>query len=204
MSAPTMIGLHGRLGSGKDCAFERMCTLTEADGLFVQHSFAAKLKQAVAALYDVTVEDLEVWKRDGGATTKIRFPHDTPTGFGSSRPLTVREVLQRFGTEVGRNTFGQSFWVDQAMIPAELAREGGFVPVFTDCRFPNEAEAIIERGGEVWRIIGDDEDTGGHASEQPLSADLISHVIDNTIRDDGFVNLDNEVREALQLAGVVS
>lgn len=201
-----MIALHGKLGSGKDCTFERMCALT--DDLFVRHSFAAKLKQAVAALYDVSVEQLEEWKRDAGATTRIRFPVDGLSGgahsFDVTRPMTIREVLQRMGTEVGRNTFGQSFWVDQAMKPAELAREGGYVPVFTDCRFPNEAEAIVERGGEVWRIIGADEDTGDHASEQPLPGDLITHVIDNTIRDDDFANLDNEVREALQLAGVVS
>jgi hypothetical protein len=203
MSAPKFIGLHSRLGGGKDTTFERMCVI--APDLFTQHSFAAKLKQATAALYDVTVEQLEEWKRDAGATTKIRFPDpEVPGVFGSSRALTIREVLQRMGTEVGREIFGQSFWVDQAMGAAKLSREGGYVPVFTDCRFPNEAEAIIAEGGEVWRIIGDDEDTGDHPSERPLPGDLISHVIDNTIRDDNFANLDNEVREALQLTGVVS
>lgn len=202
MSAPTMVGLTGKMGSGKDVTFERMCEVT--DDLFVRHSFAAKLKQAAAALYDVSVEDLEEWKRDGGATTCIRFPCENSQEFNNTRVLTVREMLQHLGTEVGRNIFGPTFWVDQAMGPAKMAREGGYVPVFTDCRFPNEAEAIINAGGEVWRIIGDDEETGSHSSEVPLPPDLISRVIDNTIRDDEFANLDNEVREALQLAGVIS
>jgi hypothetical protein len=61
----------------------------------------------------------------------------------------VRELMQRMGTEVGRDMFGQNFWVDLAInnIP------DGSKVVFADVRFPNEAEAIKALGGEVWRVM---------------------------------------------------
>jgi hypothetical protein len=52
------------------------------------------------------------------------------------------------GTDVGRRLFGDNIWVDLAMrsIPA------GAKVVFSDCRFPNEADAVKAAGGEVWRL----------------------------------------------------
>jgi hypothetical protein len=57
--------------------------------------------------------------------------------------------MQRMGTEVGRNMFGQNFWVDMAInnLP------DGSKAVFADVRFPNEADAIKALGGEVWRVM---------------------------------------------------
>lgn len=60
----------------------------------------------------------------------------------------ARELLQRLGTEVGRNTLGEDIWVNTAM--NWLNPDGRYV--FTDVRFPNEAKAILARGGFVVRI----------------------------------------------------
>jgi hypothetical protein len=69
------------------------------------------------------------------------------------------------GTEVGRDMFGDNFWVDQAL--REVQDDD--LAVFTDCRFPNEAQAIKDRGGVVWRVerpgFGP---VNGHASETSL------------------------------------
>jgi hypothetical protein len=77
----------------------------------------------------------------------------------------VRRLLQRLGTDVGREIFGQNVWVDLAMGQVF----SGDRVVFTDCRFPNEADAIRERGGQVWRIerpgFGP---VNGHPSETAL------------------------------------
>lgn len=192
VSSPTMIALAGRLGSGKDTVLERMQAL---DSKYVRHSFADKLKDSACALLGMDRATMEEFKRDEDLA--LVWDHPDVGVIESIPPISMRTFLQRYGTESHRDIFGQSFWVDQAMGAAEAAK-GGFVPVFTDCRFVNEAEAIIERGGVVWRVAGPDEDTGDHASEQPLPDYLISHVIDNTVRDDGFTHLDAEVRAALQ------
>jgi hypothetical protein len=49
---------------------------------------------------------------------------------------------------MGREMFGQDFWVQQAInrIP------DGSKVVFADVRFPNEANAVRDLNGDVWRI----------------------------------------------------
>jgi hypothetical protein len=53
--------------------------------------------------------------------------------------------LQHLGTGV-REVLGRDAWVQAAL--AKLPPNA----VITDVRFQNEAEAIVERGGKVWRL----------------------------------------------------
>lgn len=88
----------------------------------------------------------------------------------------ARELLQRMGTEVGREIFGQNFWVDQAM---KKAQEYDKV-VFTDVRYPNEAEAIVKASGAIWRVTKNDTmAVNRHASETALDHYQFRHVIFN-------------------------
>jgi len=196
-----LIGLHGKMGSGKDTVLLRMQALKP--DAYEQASFAAALKEATSALLGISVEKLEELKRDDsyrlvlGEYGKL----DQMVGEG----LTVRAVLQRMGTEVGRDIFGKYFWVDIAMKKIErdewkhaTRRVEPPTYVFTDARFENEALAIIDRGGEVWHIIGHDEDTGDHASETPLPGELIRWTINNTLRGDDFEHLDLQIAEFIR------
>lgn len=88
----------------------------------------------------------------------------------------IRRHLQVLGTEVGREMFGQDFWVHMAI--------KGIKPtdnvVFTDVRFFNEAYAIKNMGGEVWRI--NREGVGAvneHVSEHSLDNWKFDRVINN-------------------------
>jgi hypothetical protein len=88
----------------------------------------------------------------------------------------IRGLMQRMGTEVGRNMFGEDFWVDAALkrIPA------GSKVVFTDARFPNEANAIKGLGGEVWRIVRPNvERPNDHISEISLDTYEFDRIISN-------------------------
>jgi hypothetical protein len=60
----------------------------------------------------------------------------------------IRGLMQRMGTEVGREMFGENFWVDAAI---SRVPDGSKV-VFADVRYPNEADAIRSLGGEVWLV----------------------------------------------------
>lgn len=76
---------------------------------------------------------------------------------------TVRLLLQHLGTEVGRSIH-PNFWINALMSEYKalnyehcVASEGSITPVFpnwiiTDCRFPNEAKAVKDRGGIVIRV----------------------------------------------------
>jgi hypothetical protein len=159
------IGLSGYARSGKD---------TVAGFLIEQgwtrFAFADKLKLAVKKLNPILDCELgmpftldQALTRHGAEKTKELYKE-------------YRRLLQVMGTEVGREMFGDNFWVEQAL--REVQEND--LAVFTDCRFPNEAQAIKDRGGEVWRInrpgYGP---VNGHASEISLDDWAFDHIIDN-------------------------
>lgn len=88
----------------------------------------------------------------------------------------VRELLQRMGTEVGREMFGQNFWVDRAMQGVSKFDK----VVFTDVRFPNEHYSIKGREGVVWRVerpgVGA---VNAHASETAMDTIKYDRIIVN-------------------------
>lgn len=99
----------------------------------------------------------------------------------------MRRLLQVFGTEVGRNLFGENFWIEQAF---KRAKEYERV-VFSDVRFPNEADAIKEQGGKIWRINRRSHSAvNSHASEHAMDNYLFDHAIYNN---GSLDDLSNEV-----------
>lgn len=181
MSVP-IIGLHGRMGSGKDTVLERLQVLMPDK--FVRVSFADPLKRSVAVLFGITVEQLEHLKRDDGYGVGLG-PRSPGVIHTSVRDMTIRTFLQRYGTEAHREIFGDDFWVEVGMREAMRildASDYKHIVVFTDVRFENEARAIIKYAGEIWEINGPVNDTGDHASETPLPAPFIDRYIDNTSR----------------------
>lgn len=194
-----LLGMHGKLGSGKDTVLERLQILYPH--LFVRHSFADKLKDSACALLGITRDQMELWKREEEYNfLSVWDPKQSEIDGSPVFEMTMRTFLQRYGTEAHRDVFGQSFWVDQAMAPALEDERKGLVPVFTDTRFPNEAEEVIVKLGQVWLIEGpppENAEADAHASETPLPSNMIALTIDNTVRDDGFVSLDNQLREAV-------
>lgn len=164
-----IVGLTGKKGAGKDMIGSY---LIEQHG-FVRVSFADALKESVAALFDIPVEQLETWKNDPHAIVSIGIAVEEGWMVGG-RTMTVRQFLQRYGTEAHREVFGDGFWLDVARQRiAELHAQGHQRLVFTDVRFDNEAELIRTLGGQVVRIwrpeaeVSDD----SHASEQLPQAD---------------------------------
>lgn len=94
-------------------------------------------------------------------------------------PMTItgREFLQFYGTEAHRDIFGYGFWVD-ASLPLDFKHDGKII-IFTDVRFTNEAQRIIDCGGEIWEIVRGDGKTSNHSSEKRLPASLIDRRILN-------------------------
>lgn len=209
-----LIGVNGQIGSGKDALFERAAALYESDTTLTparpeRTAFADKLKRAFAALFGITREFIEEAKRDDLAEVFITTPR---FGFSRRRGLqwtrflpgmrrvhshmTVRMGLQRMGTEVGRQVFGDSFWVDQC-VPLDLDHTNRAIFV-TDCRFPNEVQRIRDAGGLVVRVLnGPLTNDDGHPSEQILPSEMIDVEVDNSRRDDGFAALDAQVEQLL-------
>lgn len=159
-----VLGLSGWARSGKDTIADY---LVEHEG-YTKVSFAQTIRDALVAL------DPEI--RVQGTVCNLRQVEDM--GWEALKDLSpsIRPLLQRMGTEVGRQMFGEDFWVDTAInrIP------DGSKVVFADVRYPNEAKAIKVLGGEVWRIerpgIGPAND---HESEHALNGYEFDRLLTN-------------------------
>jgi hypothetical protein len=161
-----IIGIAGWARAGKDTAADH---LVEAQG-YEKMSFAAPMKEALYKLNPrITVDGVM------GVPLNVGVDVYGWDGLKEHGP-EIRTLLQRFGTEVGRQTWGEDFWVDAAI---DKIQDGTKV-VFADVRFPNEADAIKKMGGEVWRInrtgVGPAND---HISEHALDDYDFDKVIDN-------------------------
>jgi hypothetical protein len=88
----------------------------------------------------------------------------------------TRKLLQRLGTEVGREMFGEDFWVNKAMLKATEHKN----VVFSDTRYFNEAESIRKHGGILIRINKPNtREINGHESEKNLNDYMFDYTIIN-------------------------
>jgi hypothetical protein len=131
--------------------------------------------------------------------------------------LTPREALQQLGTEWGRRMWPDT-WISLAIrlaneimsCPRTRHPSGDFTSswaldrvnlvVFSDVRFRNEASAIVDAGGEVWKIVrpvaGLAGMAGAHASETEQD-DIAETSFSEIIVNDGSLE---ELHEAARTA----
>lgn len=86
--------------------------------------------------------------------------------------FSMREFLQKLGTECMRDTIRQDFWVHlmrNQLDRAPLSRN----VVITDVRFPNEVQMIRSRGGTVVGIERPGLKANDHVSNRPLVPDFL-------------------------------
>jgi len=101
--------------------------------------------------------------------------------------LTPRYALQQLGTQLGRGLY-ENIWVDYALRKAKSLDAGPQTWILlTDTRFPNEAKAIRDAGGEVWRINrprgGSENDP--HPSEQGIFSPEMDKYVTREILNSG-------------------
>ena len=135
-----IIGICGFIGSGKDTVADYLVNFHE----FRRDSFAATLKDAVAAVFGWDRELLE------GRTKVAREWREQVDPWWAERlkkpKLTPRLVLQLWGTEVCRKAFHDDIWI--ASVENKLRTSKDNI-VISDCRFPNEIKSIKNAGGKV-------------------------------------------------------
>lgn len=138
-----IIGICGLIGSGKDTIANHLVDYHD----FYKTSFADKLKDAVAQMFD--------WDRDmlEGKSADSRSWREQPDPFWTQETgfeVTPRLVLQKFGTECMRQGFFDGIWV--SLVKQQVTKNPGKNWVIPDVRFPNEIKMIKEVGGWIWRV----------------------------------------------------
>lgn len=179
-----LIGFTGRIGVGKDEAVKH---LVQSHG-FTRIAFADKVKECAGVLLDISVDDINQIKNS--ETVRIGlFQKNISDQFGDG--INMRKFIQILATEMGRNIISPTIWIDLALRDKDFASVDFAV---TDCRFPNEVEAIHEKGGVVVRInrVGIT-DTGPHESESYID----SLDVDVDIYNNETIELFHEVLDEL-------
>jgi len=155
-----LIGLCGPAGCGKDTVAEMIpdsCRIAYADPLY----------RGISAMLGIPEHILRDRSQKEKALERI----------GKS----PRQLLQTIGTEWGRNLVSTTIWVDVAVWSWERASADGHeVIVVPDVRFPNEAKAIRDKGGEVWLVHRPDvSPVAGHVSETGIPLSQIDRLVSN-------------------------
>jgi hypothetical protein len=140
-----IIGVSGRKRSGKNTTylFGKLLLDEDETGKVVKVAFADALKRMARDEY----------------------------GWSGLKDTAGRKLLQDLG--VGkRESEGENFWVTKwkdEVLRLEHSANPPQVVFATDVRFPNEANAIKDMGGEVWRVERPDiKATDFHVSETAL------------------------------------
>lgn len=172
-----VVGLSGRAGCGKDYLADRSA---------IPWGF---LPMALANHFKV-----EAVAKDG---------LDLGAAFWREKSPSERALLQRRGTEEGREVYGDDIWLRHAEAWMCYYVGKGFRRFcLTDIRFVNEVLWLQSLGGKVYRVTGRggvmDPGNRVHRSETELDGYLgFDRVFDNSVENEGRVI--SELLEALHL-----
>ena len=178
-----VIGVSGTKRSGKNTFADYIKQHLEERGAIVRIGSWAELlkKSAYESLGVAEGAALEhkfymAWANSFKEKFKLQIVNENGIVL---REITGREFLQKYGTEGHREVFGENFWVDQFWNSNDFT--GVDVLIIADCRYDNEAQDVIDRGGIIIKIDNPVTDAAqdGHASEQGISENLITHRINN-------------------------
>lgn len=145
-----IIGLHGLPHTGKD---------TIADYLYHQHgfgriAFAGPVKDMLVT-FGV---QRELLNDPAKKEQVIEWIGQSP-----------RQLMRSLGTDWGRSLVADNIWIRHAARRLQLQRRIGPKVVFTDVRFPNEAEFVRAHGGVIWHVERPGQaERSGHSSDQQL------------------------------------
>ncbi len=185
-----IIGLSGYAGSGKDLTAKliQYCCMKDKDIALdeVTHDsqsfilemksnwqikkFSGPLKKIASILTGISIDKFEdqefkntLLGKEWGTVSDNPLNAISPfRDVEFIQLMSVREFLQKLGTDAVRDGLHPNAWVNAAMAgykPEVFGYDANGSPVmadqnwiFTDCRFPNEAQAIKDRGGVIIRI----------------------------------------------------
>jgi hypothetical protein len=207
MRKPILIGISGKKGSGKDLV-GRMIQLYEYNKRVLSllpispkaindnvtflfdicctikiKKYADSLKQISSIILGQPIEmfeDRDFKNSELGPEWNYEVVHVLEQGVYTSeiKKMTVREFMQRLGTNGCRDSFHKNIWINALF--SKYTQESSWV--ITDCRFLNEAEQIKSRGGYLIRINRPTEDNKKvdlHKSETELDNYNFDYFIEN-------------------------
>lgn len=189
-----IIGISGKLGSGKDTIAD---LLVDRSPRWVKDSFARAVREELASLYTICatsdpatalstiVETFDVEQAAAEQMYSI-IVQDTQKDFSQMlKTVHYRTAMQVWATDIRRQQ-NPEYWVQQAFQHVASHHEKGHHVVFADVRFVNEAAAILEAGGSVFRLDVSPEAQAQRVIQRdgkPPHADSLLHASETSLDD---------------------
>ena len=180
-----IIGLSGKLGSGKNYIAEKIIAPYVADKYNILIiGFGDQVKQ-------------ELYARNPELTYDVLYDYKTHES---------RQQLQQYATENGRDKYNQNMWIRGLDMQIETFQRRSCkdtLVIICDVRFINEAEYIKNKNGILFRIEASKrtqlrhwKEAGGNLqihqliSKHQSEIDLDKYTFDHIIKNDGEINTD--------------
>jgi len=127
-----IFGFSGKMGAGKNyiCDNIFLPLLKKHNRNVIQMAFADQIKVNVMVNYNLSKNDV-----------------------CNDKNYKIRNLLQKEGTQDGRNRLGDDIWINHLDKWMEIHKSKGVHTfLITDVRFKNEAEYIKRMGGKIIRV----------------------------------------------------
>lgn len=197
MKNSKIISISGKMGSGKDTAGEIIKNLLEENvgPSWDIRKFANGVKEVASLILGIDVLQFEnqefknsylpeCWNTHKAVFTDRSDFHGWEV---ETNRMTVREFLQKLGTEAMRNGLHEDVWVNK------LIREYDYLNnlikhkpkntfprwIITDTRFPNEYAALKEKEALFIKIERPGLELNNHPSETSLDNHEFDYVVNN-------------------------
>jgi len=150
------------------------------------YSFADPLKTIATELFNIPHKNVYGTNKDKDQKVKHLLWENMPGdkyGYSARKgPMTSREFLQYFGTDIMRSIW-EPVWCSGTI--NKIVKEDSELAIIADVRFPNEVQSIKDNNGHVyWMKRAVFEDT--HASEVTLLPENYDHDnFDGTLINEG-------------------
>jgi len=176
-----LIGLSGKMGVGKDYI---------AQNIILPYLEKRNIKTLIIAFADQIKVNTSV--KNNISLSKM---YDT-------KNEDIRKLLQKEGTENGRDKYGNNIWIDYVDKWTDVYSKKGIQAfIITDCRFKNEVDYIKKNNGVIIRIEAPlrnkeriyKEKNSLEIQKHISEIDLDDYKFDNIINNDYISNEENEL-----------
>lgn len=163
-----ILGITGKKGSGKDYIGRLIASKYENHKIV---HFADPLKYKVAEFLGIHSYN---FFNNNKNTKFYDFEKFELTDTPNENTLSLREILQKFGTDMVRNNLNDNYWINS------LFKENTENLIIPDVRFISEAEAILDRGGQILKVVNPSLELNDlHKSETEMDHIIPDFIISN-------------------------
>lgn len=213
-----VIGISGKIGSGKDYLTGKLVEELNARGRTTAHSYFAKpLKRELGEIIDLLKANRDMSEEEATALIAEKFDMnleqagwlvsrlypelDIPDLDGWSRTLGVRGSLQVLGTDI-RRAQNPDYWTEKLFTEANSL--GVDFVIASDGRFPNEMDGVNAKNGVTLRMDISEETLKQRRDNRDgitYTPEQLNHISETAL--DDYEDFDVYVGEVLDVPALV-